>query len=253
MNKEIPVVQGVSQEALFEKLSNSIPAEMPISVSLPSRGVGYKSAPTGVVELRPMTFEDEKMLSTSKGKGQDILNLLLSNCAPKLNIDELYSFDKLFLILKLREISYGPDYVTAITCPACSIETNLTISIDKIGVIEVPTEFTPVVEVKLKKTPCTILAKLPNSATEQYLDTESTLADNLWRFVVAIRMGEEELTDKRLISSILDKLPLVDKKLVIKGLNPEYGVQTKVKFICEECKGSKIIELPITSDFFTVS
>lgn len=252
MKENIQLTEPVTQEQAYERLLNSIPEESPLFVTLPSRGKGYKTTKE-TVKLRPITFEDEKLMVTAKGRGPDIINILIYNCTEGIDINELYFFDKLYLLIKLREISYGPIYNSLVICPDCKGENELSLNLDKLTVKEVPEEFNSILVLKLKKTKCTANLRIPNTNLEQFISEDATLETNLWRFIESIETDEGKITDKALISKILDKLPLIDKKYIIKSLSVDYGIQTKVKFICSHCNSSRAIDLPLNSDFFTVS
>ena len=60
-------------------------------------------------------------------------------------------------------------------------------------------------------------------------------------------------TDKSIVAAVVDKLPLVDMKTILKTFDTEYGLDTKVKLECNNCGGVSILELPINSNFFGVS
>ena len=92
------------EETLDDLFSDSKAAIDQI-VELPSRGIGY---PEGMnkVTIRNMTFEDEKILSEST-PDQDVVNLLLTRCVDNLDPDILYAPDKIYLLYKIRELSYG--------------------------------------------------------------------------------------------------------------------------------------------------
>jgi len=60
-------------------------------------------------------------------------------------------------------------------------------------------------------------------------------------------------SDKSIVAAVVDKLPLIDIKTILKAFETDYGLDTKVKLECNSCGGVSILELPINSNFFGVS
>lgn len=106
-------------------------------VELPSRGMIYDknlNIPSEVV-IRPFTTKDEKSLYGSGGiKG---LNSLISNCIvePKeLDIDNLTSFDKTAILIKLRSITLGSEYTFKVKCRSCGETQDVKVDLDELPV-----------------------------------------------------------------------------------------------------------------------
>ena len=130
-----------TKQKIIDDLLKNLPPETAVEVSLPSECRVYNLPdPTAMITLRPMTFEDEKAL-VSAAKGQDPINIILGRCCTNLNIAELLPMDKLYLIMKLREISYGDDYNTLIVCPKCKAENPMKILLSQLNVNPVPDDF----------------------------------------------------------------------------------------------------------------
>lgn len=99
------------------------PAEL---VEIPSHGYLYKEATDdpdilekGSIKIRPMTVNEEKILTTSRlVKSGQALDMIFQNCIKsRINPSELLSSDRVFLMLWLRSISYGNIYKFNLTCP----------------------------------------------------------------------------------------------------------------------------------------
>ena len=84
------------------------------------------------VSIRPLTFTDEKQLMSSRQGGSEAINKLIEKCVQNVRIGELLELDKLYLLMKIREISYGAEYQASITCPACAQENKVNFNLSKL-------------------------------------------------------------------------------------------------------------------------
>lgn len=104
-------------------------------VSLPSNGVLYKndeSLPTEVT-LRSMTTKDEKLIFGSSNG--DIVNKVLANCIKEdIDIMKLVNQDKMYLLIQLRILSYGPYYHINATSPSDGVSREYKIDLSELGV-----------------------------------------------------------------------------------------------------------------------
>ncbi|MHB9131136.1 MAG: T4 family baseplate hub assembly chaperone [Armatimonadota bacterium] len=107
--------------------------------------------PTGLdVELREMTGTEEELLTNPRLlRSGDAVNQVLRNCLVKLgektevsitDVLDLLAGDRLFLLVKLRQISLGDDVALAVPCPnaACRATLHLSINIDDLPVTPYP-------------------------------------------------------------------------------------------------------------------
>ena len=241
-----------NKEDIINDLLKDLKLDEAIKVELPSKGVGYnfENPDDPFAYLRPMVFEDEKVLSKIKKSNFDVINTLLERCVSNLDIKELYIFDKLFLILKLREISYGESYESTVICPECSYEGQIKVDIKNLQVNEVPEEFSKTVTLTLPKLGKEIEVNRVKIKDEKYTTNPDVLENSLWRFIKRI----DTVKDPTVISAVVKKLPLVDIKTILKALaSDEYGVNPKVVYECSHCRAESILNLPIDSNFFNVN
>ena len=90
---------------------------------------------------------------------------------------------------------------------------------------------------------------LPRVRDERFMANAETALEQLWRFVVEI----DGHTDKSIIAPVIDKLPLRDIKTILGAVKTDYGVDTKIKFECNNCGGVTIVDLLIDANFFDVN
>ena len=238
-----------AKQAVIADILKELPTDTAVEVDLPSENKLYKLEDPGApVTIRPMTFQDEKAL-ISAAKGEDPVNLVLSRCTTNIQVADLLSMDKLYLIMKLREISYGDDYSTLLICSHCQAENPTTVKLSQLNVNPVPDDFADPITVLLPTINKEAKVRLPRVRDERMLQNAEDLMDQLWRFVVEI----DGHTDKSVIAPVVDKLPLKDIRTIMNAIKTDFGVDTKIKFACGECGGVTVVDLPIDSNFFDVN
>lgn len=99
--------------------------------------------------LRKMTGRDEALISDKKNRnsGARLITELVGNCMTRLGTIErpgtkvaqaLYSADRHFLLLKLREITFGPEMQGTYTCPTCHAASTTDEDLSSLEVIRLP-------------------------------------------------------------------------------------------------------------------
>jgi hypothetical protein len=248
MLEQSPAVTQAKQEVVDEILKE-LPSDAAVEVELPSENKLYTLEDMDMpITLRPMTFEDEKHLVSAK-TGDDPINLILQRCISNIKVPDLLPMDKLYLIMKLRELSYGDDYNTLLICQKCRAENPTTVKLSTLNVNPVPDGFSDPIELYLEGLKKTAHIRLPRVKDEKYTANAATALDQLWRFVVDI----DGHTDKSVISAVVDKLPLRDVRFIINSLTTDFGLDTKIKFECGSCGGVSVVDLPIDANFFDVN
>jgi hypothetical protein len=233
----------------FDEIFANLPTETETVVDLPSRSKFYG---TSKITIRPMTFEDEKAMVLSKKNKGDVINTLLGRCVQGVNVFDLLLLDKLHLILKLREISYGDNYSATVTCAKCQADNKLNFTLSDLPIEQIPETLQMENEITLPVTKVKVKVRIPTIDDEKYLNSEVSIFDNLWRFVTAIQDSDDPVIISKFLSD--PRVPLKDMHAIMDMVSlKEYGVQTTVRFDCDKCSHPNIITLPIGPDFFTVN
>ena len=248
MLDQSPAVTDKKQE-IVDEILKELPSDAAIEVEMPSENKLYtledKDMP---ITLRPMTFEDEKHLVSAKS-GDDPINLILQRCLSNIKVPDLLPMDKLYLIMKLRELSYGDEYNTLLICQKCKAENPTTVKLSTLNINPVPDDFSDPTEIYLEGLKKKAHIRLPRVKDEKYTNNATNALDQLWRFVVDI----DGHTDKSVISAVVDKLPLRDVRFIINSLTTDFGLDTMIKFECVSCGGVSVVDLPIDANFFDVN
>ena len=240
----------LSEQQIIDNILANMPSSEEVPIEVPSKNRFYKlQDPAKPLALRPMTFEDERSMMSNKNVNVDVLNNLLNRCLSNIDVGSLLQMDKLYLVMKLREISYGEDYKASINCNSCKHDNIVDFKLNQLPVTFIEDDFTNPITINLPILKKTIKVRLPRVEDESYFSNPDNAIQNLWRFVEEI----DGYQGKSVISKILPRLPLADAHALLDGMAAtKYGVDTKVRFVCNHCSYNEIMELPITSDFFTV-
>lgn len=94
-------------------------ADVPrIPVEIPSRGAYYGGRIPATLNVRPMLIKDEQYLHTVP-EDQYVDTVIMRCVQEDIDLNELIAGDKMALLFKIREISFGPDYEFKVSCPHC--------------------------------------------------------------------------------------------------------------------------------------
>ncbi len=224
-----------------------IPSELEIKVDLPSKGLFYKGGVPSV-NVKPLDFEGEKALLNVHKSKMNPIDLVLKLCVEGLDTDDICLIDKLFLMLKIREVSHGTELSTLYACTNCAFDNELVFDMDQLTVNPVPDDMTDPIEIQLPKIDKPAVVRLLRVRDSRFIKNTEDILDNMWRFVTSID-GEESI---EVISAVIKNLPTKDRKAILEAMfGSSYGLETKIKVECENCERVNIIDLPITEDFFT--
>lgn len=121
-------------------------------VTLPSKGLLNVGSPEYAQEISMdmIGYEESKFIYGSSGDNliDDLLNKLIIE--PKLDLDNLTTPDKMFLLIKQRIHSYGSIYHLPGVCPYCDKASEFEIDIDKdVEIIELDDEFVNPIRIEL--------------------------------------------------------------------------------------------------------
>lgn len=237
------------RESELEKLFSNSPLETEVMVELPSKGKFYKNF-VGV-KVIPLLFEDEQKILLTKNKNLNIVNEIISKCCIGVNINDLLLQDKVFLILKIREISYGSDYGFSLICPGCSNDIKSNIDLQSslpIQYVDDSLEDPRTIMLPDLNVECKI--RMPRVSDEISLRDIENMHKNMYRFIVSLN----NIEDPVFISKALSRMKTRDKKKIYQEINnPIFGIQTSFMFECPVCKYSSKMELPFDSNFFSVA
>jgi len=246
---DISTNKPLELDSRINDLFTNLPVEVETVMEFPSRSKFYKTA---FIKLRPVNFEDEKAMTIAKGQGTNALNILLSRCLIGIDVSELLIMDKVVATYKLRSISYGNEYKTVAICDTCKAENELNVPLDQLPMNQIAEDLQDPRKITLPVLKKEVVVRYPRVRDEDFLKDETSVFDNLWRFVESV----DGNADKTMVAAFLkdSRLPLRDAHTILNEiLGKDLGIQTVIKFNCQTCNKANITNLPISPDFFTMS
>ena len=219
-------------------------------LKLPS--AGFNSAKIESIEIRPFTFEDEKILRTIKSlsEGEVTIKKLISRCMQGIDYKDLLLVDKNYILFKLREISYGDSYDIKVACETCGAENELQVKLSELPIVYAEKSEDLEHIITLPDSQVEVVIKALTTDHEDLISKPEALMDNLWRLVESIGGHTERTVKQGFISGTTAKDISTIRKAIFGG---DIGMQTKVNFICNSCESHDILELPINEGFFDAS
>jgi len=246
---------------------------------LPSLGKYNPEIPDGKVRLRMLEVTDEKKLLANPDDTES-LDKVLKSCVvtPKeLGIGKLLPPDYLFLLIKLRILSYGDEYGWQFTCPSCRKTFRKKVNLSTWNVINLDHDhdMEKFWGKELKPRICQFPFKLKPLRNEdlKWIETQKK--------IIIDRTGENEEDVLRLVRAIQEVVvpkaednnePFLLKnsdftwrqiKKVVEGLKGgdrrwleaaldrlEFGIQNKMTITCAGCNNPQEVIVPLEAEFF---
>lgn len=227
---------------------------------LPSNGK-LKGVPKEIT-IRNMTTAEEKMLL---GSSEDVFDQIIKKCVVEpedFDINKIPLMDKNFIYVKLREISYGPDYKFSYECPECGARSTTTINLDDLEVDGLKDDFKdPFDTFELPVCGDTISLTLPRN--EDFIKNRSRVkrwnskfpeqvGDESWIFgmMTFISAINDTPVDAKL-HDYVSELHVKDASYIRHRINklPE-GLDRTVTLTCPKCGEDIEVAIPLGVNFF---
>ena len=234
--------------------------------TLPSLGKVYDKEVNPHIKLRSMTTEEEmKRLSPSDRVYKNLCEII-DDCLiekPGISSYDMIVADYQYLLHKLRIVTYGPEYETALVCPYCGCTNEETVNLENLEVSQYSEELSKYLEFVLPKTGDTIKIRMQ---TPRILDEiavrskgnkktsnsgESVFLLTLM-YVVTERNGVR-FTDSFEKEKYLRHLPMMDVNYILKcveKINEKVGLDTGIEAKCGVCGADYKSSFRLTAEFF---
>tara|TARA_R100001509_G_scaffold143375_2_gene99098 strand:- start:71 stop:817 length:747 start_codon:yes stop_codon:yes gene_type:complete len=248
MSENKPIVEQNSRDSELDSLFSNYSENSLTILDIPSKGKFYQGFQG--IEVKPLTYLDEQKILGSKTT-EDVVSKLLEKSIEGVNVNELLSMDKIYLLMKVREASYGDNYQFNITCPNCNsdIHSELVLS-EHLNMNQVPDDLSDPREVDLPKLKVKAVVRFPRSKEDVFLKDLESSYSNLYRFVISINGNSDPI----FVSKAIKRMHILDvKKLISEIGKPEYGVDPRFLFECPECSHTETMAVPLDVNFFSVS
>lgn len=266
--KSVP--SNSSQTSLFLP-----PAEF---VELPSHGILYGGITDdpdilekGGLKIRPMTVQEEKILSTPRlmksGQAIDMVfqNVIQSkglNGQP-LDVGQLLSSDRVFIMLWLRSVSYGNEYKFNIQCPACQqrFEHVVDLSSHPIKEMNLEDKISEPLKFTLPISKFTLTYRLPrgidevelmklNNSAKKVNQTDESIVKRLQSLIIGIEK-DGQVVPKEQFQIFVESLIAGDASAFRQELEKvDAGIEDIKDIACPSCDYEFDTSIPITENFF---
>jgi len=248
MTENIPVDNAT--EDILARLLEKVKSKMAwVEVNLPSQGILYRNGER-TVKIRPFTYEDERMLkniAVSKKNPDEVIGNLLANCVDGINTADLLPHDRLYILFRLRGISYGDNYPIAHDCTKCETTSKLDLSISTLLTTSLTKEH---MVFTLPDSEQEVEIKLPSQKDSHLFSTTDALMENLYQFILRV----EDIHDKTIIEAFVRRTTVRDiDTLRTHIFTPDYGMETHFFYNCAQCSTKNRVEIELNESFFTAS
>ena len=242
-------------------------------IELPSKGLFYgPNHPLHnpeTIEVKQMTAKEEDIL-TSKAllKKGVALDRVISSVIINKNIDPntMLIGDRNAILIAARVSGYGNEYVTSVTCPACSetqqysfdLNESFVYSGQDLTASQARMNEDGTFTTTLPKSKIEVAFRLLTGTDERSLMNqveaarrknreENAITRQLKQMVVSVNGNSEQHN----INYVVDNMPSADARhlrLVYKIATP--NIDMTQNFACVECGYEQEMEVPLTADFF---
>jgi hypothetical protein len=242
----------------------------PIPVEIPSKGYPYKGVSNdkdlvrGIVYLKPMTYKEEKILTTDRLVREGIaLDMILESCIKSdINPYDLLSTDRMYLLFYLRGMSYGLKYDFDVKCYHCGTNFVQSVEIDKLPINEFESEeeaeepFSiklPISQAELKVhfMRGNEERKATEDATAKSYDEPDDVGATLLNTVEQVKLKDGEVLSPSDKIDFLNNLVGADIdhfRTVVNELSP--GIKQLEHIYCPRCRGELEFNVPLGRNFF---
>ena len=269
-NKEAPVqpplpvqhqvqpVQNDPIQAMQTPTNNDI---YDVIIGLPTDGKLY---PEGtVIKARPLNVTEVKILAgMTEDNADDIVNDILQRTVIGIDVDDIYSADKLFIMFWLRANTYQESgYNVKFECGKCNTDSEFAFELDQLEIKQLTEETLKFLNDSFElpnkdKITFSLLTVGDEKENVRFLKTNKSSFMNFDPEILAVCRMIDTINGK--------KLGMIDKYMyIIDTLNPSnysflesyledksVGLEPTITVKCQKCGGASNTMLPFRPDFF---
>ena len=242
-------------------------------IVLPSNGLLNPELQDGRLIQRCMMVSDQKFLSGSTMTAGAAIQQLLQRTIEspeEFDVKKLTLPDTLFLLFKLRILSYGNMYTFKTRCPECGERISVTLDLSELPVEFLEEGFAETLVAKLPHRGDKVYTKLLTNQDIDEIDKElkrrkrksmnTEEGDYVLRIVKSIEKIElskpnadnkSELTHPIDIERYVNSLTDLDASAIIAARDSvRFGVIPAVEYTCPECSNYIDVNIQFSSEFF---
>lgn len=236
--------------------------------TLPSKGKVYPAEKkvNANIRLRSMTTEEEMKRLGHSSRVYKMFSDMIDDCLvekPGISTYDMCLGDYLFLLYKLRVVTYGSDYTIQSYCPLCGNINKITVNLDNLKINSYDDSMNKSLEIELpvtkrivklrRQTPRMLdeIEKLTKEQNSKSSDaSESAILFNTMYLIDTVDGVAYDDVKKEVF---VRELPMRDTNYILqkgKKLISQIGIDTTFTHTCEHCQRDYKVTLPITGEFF---
>lgn len=231
-------------------------------VKMPSKGL-IPGVPREVT-IRAIQRKDKKKLLMSETNDVLLSLLQYSIVAPAdFNVYDLLPFESEYLLYRLRILTYGPNHTFKQQCRFCGEVNDVEMDLNSIPVLELPSGFKMTFDIQLPVSGTILTCKLLTEGEKANINkqskelqnatgNETAALDMIWEARIVAINGEKKLAPIEK-TQFMDEMNDYDSEYFMEYYSKyegNYGLQTKLKYTCDECGKSNESEMPSIYTFF---
>lgn len=216
------------------------------------------------ITIRAIQRKDKKKILM--GNIDDPLLALLQECivAPKnFNVYNLLGFEAEYLLYRLRVLTYGAEYTFKEKCPYCKTINDVDVDLNNIPIIDVPDDFKLTFDIQLPVSGDVLNCKLLTEGEKIAIRKEakkfkdeagnmSAEVDMMWESRIIAINGHTNMAPIE-VNQYLDNMNDYDSEYFMEYYSYKegnYGLQTILKFNCDNCDEYIESDMPSIYTFF---
>lgn len=242
-------------------------------ITIPTRGYLNPEIPEGKLVQRCMMVSDQKYIAGSRGSNVEKNFIERTVVSPEgFDYGNLTVADSLFLLFKLRILSYGEKYKFRTKCPECGRKIDVEIDLSKLEVSYLEEDYEKRMVIQLPRTGDTVYTRILKnrdladieSEIERRKKKQGDEIGNSSRFTLKLatmikkielreptKDGDRVLTHPIDIQNYVDQLTDLDATAIASTTeNLQYGIRPTVEYICPSCSEDIEVSIQFTPQFF---
>lgn len=242
-------------------------------LKLPSQGLLNPEIPEGIITQRCMMVKDQKILSGSDQSAGNALHRLIQatiTSPEEFDVSKLTVSDTLYILFKLRILSYGKDYKFRTKCPECGRKIEVSVDMSELPVDLLEEDYTEKLIAKLPHRGDTVYTKLLTNRDSEEINKEikrrkkrnnstyeSSYALRIARSIEKIELaepdkdGKTELTKSYEIEKYIESLTDLDASIILAARDSvQFGINPIIEYMCPECREYVDVSVQFSGDFF---
>lgn len=251
---------------------NTIESNFTQELTLPSLGLLNPEIPEGKLVQRCMMVADQKFLSGSNQSAGSTIHQLLQRTitSPEgFDVSKLTLPDTLYLLFKLRVLSYGEHYKFRTKCPECGKKIDVVVDLSELPVETLEEDYTDNLVVTLPHRKDKVYTRIQTNQDMENInkelkrrkkrnpEDESEYVLRITNSIEKIELATPNRDGKSVLTSPLDieryvgALTDLDASTIINTRDSvTWGITPVIEYVCPECGEYIDISLRFSGEFF---